>query len=239
MRFDLPEGQVVPVTTIDVRMDPAPHPFEVENRAAIDANWALEQAANPALFDGTMALLSEIAYAAGRLTGRCHAVRYATLLLWRKHRPPSAHHAFAHAVLTASDGALVAVRMGPHTANAGKVYFAAGSFEEEDFRDGRVDVDLNMIREVGEETGLDLTKAERDPHHHMASANRTSVIFRRYRLSVPAADLAARIDAYIASEAEPELAGAVVIRSPQDLPEGLSAHMRPIIDWHFATDRRI
>ena len=47
----------------------------------------------------------------------------------------------------------------PTPSIAGRVYFAAGSFEPVDFRDGLVDVDFNMIREVREETGLDLSGA--------------------------------------------------------------------------------
>ena len=48
----------------------------------------------------------------------------------------------------AAGNALVAIRMGAHTVNAGKVYFAAGSFEPEDFPDGVVDAHGNMAREV-------------------------------------------------------------------------------------------
>ena len=87
MMFDLPRGLVVPVSAIEVRLDPEPHPFEAANTVAIEANWQHEIAANPALFDGIVVLLSQIAYGQGRLVGRCHAVRYATLLQWRRERP--------------------------------------------------------------------------------------------------------------------------------------------------------
>ena len=53
----------------------------------------------------------------------------------------------------------MAIRMAAHTVNAGRVYFAAGSFEPSDFRDGLVDADGNMVREVREETGLDIAGA--------------------------------------------------------------------------------
>lgn len=236
MSFDLPRDRVVPVSDIAVRLDPGPHPFEVENTDDIEANWRREVAANPALFDGTIVLLSEITYAGGRLTGRCHAVRYATLLHWRRSRPAGAEHAYAHAALVASDGALVAVRMGAHTANAGKVYFAAGSFEPFDFRDGLVDTEANMAREVLEETGLDISAAPVDTNYHLFSKDANTVIFRRYYLGEPAEAIAARIAAFVAAEAEPEIDGPVIIRGGGGYPDGMAPHMRAIVDWHFGQD---
>ncbi|TPI39568.1 hypothetical protein FJ414_10590 [Mesorhizobium sp. B3-1-6] len=235
MSFDLPRNVILPVDAVDVRLDTGPHPFALSNAAAIAENWRQEIAANPALFDGTVVLLSELAYRDGRLAGRCHAVNYSTFLLWRKRREISgAEHAYAHAMLVAGDNALVAIRMGPHTVNAGRVYFAAGSFEPIDFRDGLVDVDFNMIREVGEETGLDLSEAERGRHYHALSTPSGTVIFRCYRVAEPADELARRITAFVATETDPEIEGPVIIRHAGDLPEGLMPHMKPLIEWHFA-----
>src|SRR5262249_41409621 len=72
MDFDIPREVILPVERVDVRLDPGPHPFETANLAAIDANWVQEQAANPALFDGDMALLSRLEYRNGRVEGACH-----------------------------------------------------------------------------------------------------------------------------------------------------------------------
>ncbi|RTL94991.1 MAG: hypothetical protein EKK31_30100 [Hyphomicrobiales bacterium] len=237
MSFDLPRNVILPVDAIDVRLDPGPHPFALSNAQAIAENWRQEMAANPALFDGTVVLLSELAYRDSRLVGRCHAVNYSTFMLWRKRRENSgAEHAYAHAMLVAGDNALVAIRMGPHTVNAGRVYFAAGSFEPVDFREGQVDVDFNMIREVGEETGLDLSAAERDQRYFALSTASGTVIFRRYRVAESADALARRIRAFVDAEAEPEIEGPVIIRDAADLPEGLMGHMKPLIEWHFSQD---
>lgn len=235
MPFELPRGVVVPVNAIDIVLDPAPHPFELENSVAIDANWQSEKAANPALFDGRIVLLSDLVYSDGVLSGRCHETRYATLLYWRLDRDGAvAEHAFAHAALVSSDNALVAIRMGLHTANAGLVYFAAGSFEPVDFRDGQIDIEFNMAREVGEETGLDLASADRDDGYHLYSHENGSVIFRRYRLAETAASIAARIDAHVAAETDPEILGPVIIRGPITMPAGIVPHMEAIVHWHFS-----
>ena len=235
LSFDLPRNVILPVDAVDVRLDPGPHPFALSNAEAIAENWRQEMAANPALFDGTVVLLSELAYRDGRLAGSCHAVGYSTFLLWRKRRENSgAEHAYAHAMLVAGDNALVAIRMGPQTVNAGRVYFAAGSFEPIDFRDGLVDVDFNMIREVREETGLDLSDADRGERYHALSTTSGTVIFRRYHVDEPADEIARRISAFVAGETDPEIDGPVIIRHAGDLPEGLASHMKPLIEWHFS-----
>lgn len=235
MSFDLPSGKVLPVDVIDVRLDPGPHPLERDSLQAIDDNWRREVAINPHLFDGRVALLSELSYRAGTLTGLCHIVRYATFMYWRRHREaPGAGHVFAHAVLVSSDNSLVAIRMGKHTVNAGRVYFAAGSFELEDFRDGLVDVDFNMRREVREETGLDIGEASPARRYYILSTYSGTVIFRRYRMPMTANAMVAAINAHVAAQAEPEIDAPVVIHSAGDLPDELASHMPPLIEWHFA-----
>lgn len=235
MAFDIPRNQILPVDVVDVCLDPEPHPFERDNGEAIAANWTAEKALKPAVFDGTVVLLSELSYAANRLSGRCHAIRFSTFMLWRKLKAvTSAEHAFAHAMLISSDNALVAIRMGAHTANAGKVYFAAGSFEPEDFRDGLVDLDYNMAREVREETGLDLGQTSREERCYALSVESGTVIVRCYRAAETADELAERIKRFVAGDPDPEIEGPVVIRDMHDLPEGLMPHMRPLVEWHFS-----
>jgi 8-oxo-dGTP pyrophosphatase MutT (NUDIX family) len=234
MSFALPLGVILPVDQVDVRLDPSPHPFERDNQRAIAENWQREIAAKPALFDGTVVLLSEFGYDGGRLFGRCHAVRYSTFMHWRKDRVGTAAHAFAHPMLVTKDNALIAIRMGAHTVNAGRVYFAAGSFEPEDFPDGIVDPHGNMTREVLEETGLDISQARRGERHYALATERGTVIFRRYFLDENADEIAARIRDFVAGEAEPEIEEPIVIRNARDLPEGLMPHMPPMIDWHFS-----
>lgn len=219
-----------------MRLDPAPHPFEIEHAAAIEANWKLEHAANPAFFDGRMVMLSELIYLDGRITGRCHEVRFATMLFWRKNRHHlGVEHCFAVAALVASDNAMVAIRMGAHTANPGRVYFAAGSFERQDFMGERADPYSNMRREVLEETGLDLDAFERDPVWHIYSKDNATALFRRFKMPDPADAVAGRIATHVAADPHPEIVGPVVIRNGTDLPEGLMPHMSAIIDWHFSS----
>src|SRR5690606_14520862 len=132
------------------------HPYEAANAAAIEANWRVEQARSPAVFDGRTALFSRLALEDGRLVGDCHDVRFASFLHWRRSRRTDvAAHLFAMAIPVTSDGAALTVRMAPWTVNAGQVYFAGGSLEPSDFVGGIADLAGNMRREVLEETGID------------------------------------------------------------------------------------
>lgn len=234
MSFELPRDVILPVDEIDVVLDPSPHPIELGMREAIAENWRREVEERPALFDGTVVLLSRFGYSEGRLFGRCHPVRYSTFLYWRRERVGTVVHAFAHPMLVSRDNALVAIRMASHTVNAGRVYFAAGSFEPEDFPGGRVDPHGNMVREVREETGLDIADVGRGERHYALSTDRGTVIFRRYFLDEDADSIATRIRAFVATESEPEIEAPVIIRNAADRPQGLMPYMPALIEWHFS-----
>lgn len=234
MVLDIPSGRVLPVETATLRLDPRPHALEVAETAAIDANWLREKERRPAIYDGRMALFSALTWRDGVLAGTCHMVRYATFLFWRAgHRREMARHLYAHAVLVAADGPLVAVRMGGHTLNAGRVYFAAGSLEPDDFTDGIADLDANMRREVLEETGLDLAEMRPEPALQALAMESGTVVFRRYHCSLTASEIEERVAAHVASEAEPEIDGAVIIREARADYLDLTSQMRGILDWHF------
>ncbi len=190
MSFDIPSGRVLPVDAVDVRLEPGPHPLERENAQAIEANWQREVAEQPALFNGTVVLLSQLSYSARQLVGVCHPVSYAAFLYWRRHREQPAAHFFAHPMLVSRDGALIAARMASTTANAGRVYFPAGMFEPQDFSGGRVDLHANMVREVREETGIDLGAARFEQGWHALAGDAGTVIFGRYLLDRDADALA-------------------------------------------------
>lgn len=237
--FDLPQQRFVPVRDITIAVDPAPHPYETAMAEAIESNWAAEQAANPALHNGRVCMLAEAALRGGRLSGRCHLVRFATLLYWRKNRESTTvEHVFAHAMPVSSDGALIAVRMGPLTANPGRIYFAAGSFDHDDISDGLIDVKGNMRREVLEETGLDLHDARADFGYRLYARDGNVVLLRRYRFDMTANEIADRIAGHVARDDEPEIEEPVIIRAGEALPGGLMPHMAPVIEWHFSGSAR-
>jgi 8-oxo-dGTP pyrophosphatase MutT (NUDIX family) len=169
-----------------------------------------------------------------KIVGEAHEIPYSALLWWRKRQDVSgAFHLFGFAVPVSSDGAIIAVRMASHTANAGQVYCAAGSIDLSDLVGSKIDLFANMRREVREETGLDLEEAEADPEIFAMHTNRRVVIFRFFRFAMTADEILKRIEAHMPHDEEQEIAEALAIRSPDRTVHAYSPLMFPILDLFF------
>lgn len=232
------EGVIFPVTSIDVRVSAEPHPYFRSHTAEIGANWEQEATANPALFDGRMLLMRALEIRDGAISGECHIVPFSAFLLWRKTRPAGAAlHLFGLPVIVSSDGAVIAIRMGQHTANPGRVYCAAGSLDPDDIRDGYCDIDGNMAREVMEETGLSLSDANSVSGFHGWHGQDVVTLFRVYHFAKTAAELIALVDAHIAVDPEPEIDSALAIRTADPKQHAYPPFMPPVLEWVFNTIR--
>jgi 8-oxo-dGTP pyrophosphatase MutT (NUDIX family) len=226
----VPRDVIFPVRSFDLIVEPGDHPFFVDNRTAIAENWSREVAANPHLYDGQMVLQRAIGLDGDHLTGRAHMVPFSTFLYWRRERMPAATHLFALPVIASSDGAVIAIRMGEKTANPGRVYCAAGSLDAHDVIDGRIDLDFNMRREVAEETGLDLDSAAVSPGYQGYFTTNTMTIFRIFRFDLSEAELLDRIAGHVARDPDPEISGAIGIRSADPTAHDYAYFMPTILD---------
>jgi len=228
-----PEGRLFPIRRFDLRILPGDHPV-LGQAEAIAENWARETAANPALFDGRLMFFDRMAVSSEGVFAEGYSTPFSAFMWWRREPRTEGFHIFAYPVLATSDGALVAIRMGPKTANAGQVYFAAGSLEDVDVIDGRCDVEKNMRREVLEETGIDLDEAEGGEGYHAVHIRRRVTLVKLFRFRETADALIARIEAHIRVAEEEEIAGAVAIRSADPTAHPYNAAMLPIIEWYFS-----
>jgi 8-oxo-dGTP pyrophosphatase MutT (NUDIX family) len=233
-----PDGDFIfPVSRIDVRVMDGPHPYFLSHKAEIAANWEREIAANPSLYDGQMLLMNTLQLRDGAILGECHAVPFSALMLWRKTRPAAAIHLFGQPVLISSDGAVIAIRMGQHTANPGRVYCASGSLDLDDIRNGYCDLDGNMAREVLEETGLSLNDANRVSGYHGLHDHGIVTVFRAYHFAATAAELIERIEAHIAADPDPEIDTALAIRTADPVQYDYPRFMPLILSWVFNPER--
>ncbi|RST84720.1 NUDIX hydrolase [Aquibium carbonis] len=231
-----PEDQLLSAREVSLRLADGPHPYETLHADGIEENWQAERSRNATLFDGRTVLFSRVALSDGRLVGDCHDVRYASLLHWRlARRTDLAAHLFAMAMPVTADGAVLTVRMAPWTANAGQVYFAGGSFEPSDFVGGVADIDGNMLREVLEETGLDLAGERREALYRVIRSDRGVIVVRRYALAQTARELALRVRHFVAGETRPEIVEPVLVTRGSPPDPALLPWVRRIVDWHFAT----
>lgn len=232
----IPNGSIVPVREVDIRLDPGDLPWAAARRAEIAAQWDKEKAANPHVFNGDVLLLSDVTFNEGRVTGVAHVTDYASQLYWIRHgrRDTGVAHLFAAAVLISSDGAVLLGRMAAHTVNAGEIYAPSGSLDRSDIKGDRVDVFANMAREVAEETGLDLAAARGDSESLIYRAEGLYALLRLYRFDRDAATLIREIETHLAADPDPELDAIVAVRGPDDITPAIKPYMRDFLRHHFA-----
>lgn len=204
--------------------------FAARERARIDAHWRGLVAKNPALWNGDVLMGFDPAVAAGRLTARLRSVDFASFVAWRDWGfiDPAAWNCFATPVLVSSDEALIYGVMAAHTLNAGLAYPPSGTLEALDIgAGGRIDLAGSMRREVREETGLELGEGRAGERFAVFEARRLSIA-QVHRFDQPAAALIARIEAFIAAEAEPELEGVIAVRTRSDLERPMPPYARAL-----------
>jgi 8-oxo-dGTP pyrophosphatase MutT (NUDIX family) len=214
--------ELIALSEIDARLEAHDWLFAQTHAAEIDEVWARETALRPATFDGRVLLQHRGEVRDGVFHAGYFATSYKPFLSWTRLGWPGdpVRNSFSMAALRARDGAFLLGRMGDHTANAGKVYFAAGTPDMEDVTDdGRVDLAGSVTRELMEETGLrmdELTIGE----GWMAVIETTRIAFMRpVSIDLPADEARALMLPRIAHQAEPELADIVIIRSAADIIE--------------------
>lgn len=211
--------------------------FEQRNRTAIDAHWSRLAAANPRLWNGPFFLFEDVRLDSGVLKATARRTDFATFLYWRDHgRPEAVVHITGTSLPVTADGALLAVRMAAHTANAGAVYFPAGSFDAADIVDGRFDVTGNIARELEEETGLAFAIEQAEAGLHAVWVRGAWHIARRNRLAGDFDTCLDLIDRHKAEGGDDEIETAVAVRGSEDL-HLLNPHARALAEWHFANPR--
>ena len=209
---------VVAIDHADFVFAPWSWPFAQERRAQIDAHFAELHARLPQLWNGRVVLAKECAISGRRLSGACFETDYASFLAWRDWEFPDRDvtNCFSMGALRSADGAFLLGVMGQHTANAGLIYFPAGTPEPGDIVDGRLDLAGNITREIAEETGLTPDDYAAQAGWHAVPDGRRVALMKVLAAPASAAELARRIGDHIARETTPELAGIRIVRHTGD-----------------------
>lgn len=207
---------VVPLRAVDARYEPGPWAFAEENAEAIRADWAASKAATPALFDGEVLLQHRFAIVDGVYRAGYLAARYSAFLSWRGRGWPGApmRNGFAMAALRAADGAFLLGRMAAHTANPGRVYFAAGTPDLGDVVDGAVDLAGSALRELEEETGLTAADVVAGEGFDVVIDGALAAFMRAVRIDCGADEARRLMLDRMSALAEPELDEIVIVDRP-------------------------
>lgn len=225
------------VTTLDLAVKTMAWPFAEERRADIAAYFAEKQRERPKIWNGRILLGRDAAFSGDHLSATYFETDFASFLAWRDWGFPdkAVFNGFGMGALRANDGAFVMGVMGEHTANAGRIYFPAGTPDPDDVRDGRLDIPGSVVREIEEETGLVATDYRAEPHWHCIVTAAAIALIRIIDVDMPGDAIRARIEANLAAQAEPELSGIHLVRGLDDLTPTMPRYIATFIEQQFAS----
>jgi 8-oxo-dGTP pyrophosphatase MutT (NUDIX family) len=208
------------VSRIEARFREQSWPWAEENAATIDAHWAERVAAQPRMFDGRVLIVSEHAIVEDVLTSVYMETDFRKFLAWRELGFPdrSRVNGFSAGALRAADGGFLLGVMAGHTANAGRIYFPAGTPDPHDVTsDGRVDLAGSVFRELGEETGLSPHEVATADHWVLVRDGATLAALRPLTMALGAEAARDLLLQRIAGLPEQELVDIHIARTADDI----------------------
>jgi len=139
------------------------------------------------------------------------------------------------AALRGADGAVLLGEMAPHTVNGGQIYFPAGTPDPSDVVDGKVDLDASARRELFEETGVRAEETAMASTWTVVFAGPRMACIKSMTLPTSGDEAKARIEAFLARDALPELARMHIVRRESDIDEArmpifVSAYLRAALE---------
>ena len=226
------------VEALDFKFEPKIWDFSVLEAKAVAAHWDKRKAENPRLFNGRILLSHrhEFDPSGAALRGAFMEVDFSAFLAWRDFGFPdlSVCNCFSMSALQTREGAFVLGEMAPHTANAGQIYFAAGTPDAKDIVGDRVDLFRSARRELKEETGVAAAAADYASGWTIVYAPPRIACIKRVQLDIGIDQMRARIDAFLAADGDAELGAVHFVRSradiaPDKMPPFIAAYLRDVL----------
>ncbi|MGM4919023.1 NUDIX hydrolase [Tardiphaga sp. 813_E8_N1_3] len=222
---------LLPVKELDLVYREWRWPFAHEHRNKIDAHFTEARRAKPEMFNGQILMARDPVFAGDTFSARYFQTDFASFLAWRDWGFPDASvfNGFGMGALRTSDGAFVLGEMGQHTANAGKIYFPAGTPDLNDLRGDAVDIPGSVTRETAEEVGLTPDDYRAADQWDVVQAGSLMAMIRILDLAVPGDAVRARIEASLATQDDQELSAIHLVRSVSDFTETMPAYIRAFL----------
>jgi 8-oxo-dGTP pyrophosphatase MutT (NUDIX family) len=224
------------VTQLDLRVEPWSWPFAIERRADIEAHFALKRREKPQLWNGRVMLARHPDFTGDCLSARYFETDFASFLAWRDWGFPDrdVFNGFGMGALRCSDGAFLLGEMADHTANAGRIYFPAGTPDLDDVRLGTVDIAGSVAREVEEETGLAPSDYRAGAHWDCVVSGAAIAMMRILNVDLTGDALRARVEATLASQHQPELVAMHLVRTTADLTAAMPRFVVAFLEQQFS-----
>lgn len=224
------------VSRLDLPLKPFQWAFAQERRDEIAAHFEKVRLQKPAVWNGRILLCRN-----PRIEDDCFHADYfetdfASFLAWRDFGFPDkdVFNAFGMSAPHTNDGAFILGRMGDQTANAGRVYFPAGTPDPHDIADGHVDLVASIVREVEEEIGLKAGEFDLAEGWTIVSVRQAIACYRVLNIRLTAEPLCLRIAGYLAGQREPELSAVMQVRSSEDFSLQMPDFVTAFLERAFA-----
>ena len=236
MTPDLTEAVIHRVTRLDLRVEPWAWPFVAQRGPEIAAHFAEKQREKPALWNGRILLGRDARFAGGHVSASYFETDFANMLAWRDWGYPdnTIFNGFGMGALRSADGAFVLGEMGSHTANAGRIYFPAGTPDRDDIRGDMVDIGGSVARELEEETGLTPSDYHAEPGWHCVVTGASIAMMKLLQVDCSAESLRATIEANLARQTRPELSAVHLVRTVADLTANMPRFVTAFIEQQLA-----
>jgi 8-oxo-dGTP pyrophosphatase MutT (NUDIX family) len=233
------EPEIHRVTTLDLKVMPAAWPFAHARRGEIDAHFAKLREGKPEVWNGRVLLGRNPMRADGRLSAEYFETDFASFLAWRDWDFPDREvfNGFGMGALLSNDGAYLLGEMGAHTANAGHIYFPAGTPDPDDVKDGALDLASSIVREIEEETGLTQADYAMDAQWICVFNGPRVAMIRVLRVDMPGEKLRAHIEKNLASQARPELRAIHLVRATTDLSPAMPRFITAFLQAQLEVSR--
>ena len=224
------------IERLELSFAPKQWVFAIDRRAEIDAYFEAMLREKPALWNGRVLLLHHQVVQQGVLRGQYLETDYASFAAWRHWGRPAAgvRDCFSAAAMRSADGAFLLAVMGPHTFNAGRIYFPCGTPDPNDVVADKVDLDFSVRRELKEETGLDMTEFDVEAGWDMVVDGPLIALIKVLRSTEKATALRERVLAHLAREEKPELADVCIVRGQSDFDHAMPDFVRAFLTARFA-----
>lgn len=221
------------IESLSMRREAGRWTYADNHREVIDEHWVRAVKAYPGFFNGTIHVLSRFSLEGTHAQATCLATQFKNFLYWRDEGFPEearVRDGFGSALIRSCDGHIVLGRQRAGNINEGLAYLPGGFIDERDVAsDGTVDIRASVAREVFEETGLGGEALQAEPHLLLTMAYPHVSFAVPYLSPLNGAELADRIRAHIACDANSELADCVIVRAQSDLDGLAMAHYARVL----------
>jgi len=213
-------------------------PFARIHAEGIEAHWLAATRVNPRYFNGIVHLVDDVILESGELNASLVCTDFKSYLFWREQGFPEAGvlDGFGSALIRSFENHIILGRQRAGNVNSGLVYLPSGFIDEQDVgADGSIDIAVSVVREVGEETGVEGELLTRDAGYFVTRSGSQLSIAVPFHVAMTTEEFVRFVERQIATR-DAELEAIIPVRGPGDIEDvAMPRYARVLLEALFAT----